>query len=73
MQSERVFVKPSVGQTYVDDLVKVLDVFDSGVIGAFSSAAQVEFIFGYKGMIYLFDIDVGDIVFPENKIFGVLQ
>jgi len=53
--------------------VKVLDVFDSGVIGAFSSAAQVEFIFGYKGMIYLFDIDVGDIVFPENKIFGVLQ
>jgi hypothetical protein len=52
--------------------VEVLDVFKGGVVGTFSFASQMEFIFGDKGMIYLFDIEFGNAVFPEDKIFGVL-
>jgi hypothetical protein len=42
---QRILVEPSIGQTLVNDLVEVLDVFYGGVVSAFSFTAQIEFIF----------------------------
>jgi hypothetical protein len=53
--------------------MKVLDVFNSCIIGAFTFAAQIEFVFRDEGVIYFFDIDVGKAVLPRKKIFGVFK
>ena len=62
--NERIFVKPPVLHADVNNLLKIRQVLDRGVVIAFTDRLQPKFIIGNELVVQLFYVDVIDFVFP---------
>ena len=59
-------------QSNLNYLAKVLDVFNSGIVGTIANASQIELIFGNESVIDFRDFDIRYFIFPFEELNRVL-